>query len=182
MILYNQELGEQECEFNISETTQKYLVSFFGFYPHNISHDFNNFLRELEFKDIIDKEDKLVNFKLDGDWGLEAYAVYDRRTFDVAIILPKTFSSEQEALDWFNKKVKDSDYIKKSEIDEIDVLDGEKLLPFLNKIIDYKSKVKNIDQAFKQNIKDLKKQMLDNYSQDPAYKEIIKEKFRNLDS
>lgn len=180
MLIYNSELGEDDCEVNPDSTTKRFLVGFFGFYRHDIADDFNKFLKELEFKKIIDSHGDLRDFKLDGKFGLEAYNCCDRRTFDVTIIVPKTFTSEQAALDWFNKKVKDSDHIKKSEICEIGVLDADKLIPVLNSEIDYDTKVKDIEEAFKVNIQALKQKMLDDFKHDPDYAVIIDNNFRQV--
>lgn len=178
MLIYNGELGEDDCEVNPDSTTKRFLVAFFGFYRHDIAEDFNEFLKELEFDDMLDHGKDLNNFKLDGNFGLEAYNCYDRRTFDVTIIVPKTFTSEQAALDWFNAKIKESDHIKKSEICEIGVIDADKLIPCINARIDYATKVKSIDDAFKSNIQVLKQKMLDDFKHDLDYKSLIEAKFR----
>lgn len=177
MIIYNKELGEKDCEFNKDKNTKQFLIAFFGFYNHNIYEDFQNFLVELDIKKDLKEADKLVNFKLDGNYALEAYNVCDRRTFDVTMVLPKVFLSKQEALDWFNNKVKESDYIKKSEINEIDVLDGDKLISYLNKEIAYNTKVQNLDKIFKERIQELQQNLLEEFKEDSDYKEIIKNKF-----
>lgn len=111
---------------------------------------------------------------------MEAYNCYDRRTFDVTIIIPKTFTSEQAALDWFNAKIKESDHIKKSEICEIGVIDADKLLTVLNLRINYDTKVKSIEEAFKSNIEALKQKMLDDFKHDLDYKAMIESKFRSF--
>lgn len=49
MILFNQELGEEDCSLNPDVNTNKYLLAFFGFYRHHIEDDFNSFLKEVEF-------------------------------------------------------------------------------------------------------------------------------------
>ena len=180
MIIYNEELGDKDCAVNPDSTTKRFLVAFFGFYRHDIADDFNKFLKELEFKKIIDGRGDLSDFKLDGKFGLEAYNCCDRRTFDVTIIVPKTFTSEQAALDWFNQKLKDSDHIKKSEICEIGVLDADKLIPVINAEIDYDTKVKSIEDAFKLNIEALKKKMLNDFNHDPDYAAIIDNNFRQI--
>lgn len=180
MIIYNEDLGDEDCDVNPDSTTKRFLVAFFGFYRHDIAEDFNKFLKELEFKKIIDGRGDLRDFKLDGKFGLEAYHCCDRRTFDVTIIVPKTFASEKEALNWFNKKVKDSDHIKKTEICEIGVLDADKLIPVINAEIDYDTKVKSIEDAFKVNIEALKQKMLDDFNHDPDYAAIINNNFRQI--
>jgi len=178
MILFNQEIGDKDCEFNTDANTKNFLVSFFGFYPHHIAEDLNKFIAELGIKDIIDNVNKSTNtFKLDGDFGIEGYNVCDRRTFDVAIVVPKVFSTKKEALDWFNSKIKDSDFIKRSEINELDVLDGDKLITFLNAELEYGKKVKIIDIEFKNNLEAMKKTMLEQFSHDKDYKQIINQKF-----
>lgn len=56
MIIYNQELGEDDCDFNVTKKTENFLVSFFGLYNHYIYEDFNNFLKELNIKEVIEKK------------------------------------------------------------------------------------------------------------------------------
>ena len=180
MIIYNEELGDKDCEVNPDSTTKRFLVAFFGFYRHDIAEDFNEFLKELEFDDMLDHGKDLNNFKLDGKFGLEAYNCYDRRTFDVTIVVPKTFISEQSALDWFSAKIKESDHIKKSEICEIGVIDADKLLLCIKTRIDYATKVKSIEDAFKSNIQALKQKMLDDFKHDSDYAAIIDKNFRQI--
>ena len=180
MLIYNEELGDKNCKVNPDSNTKNLLVGFFGFYRHDIAEDFNKFLCELEFDDIIDHSKDLNDFKLDGKFGLEVYNCCDRRTFDVTLIVPKTFTTAQEALDWFNSKVKNSDHIKKSEICEIGVIDGDKLLISLKYKIDYQSKVEIIDKVFKSNIKALRLKMLEDFKQDPEYASMIDTRFRNI--
>lgn len=181
MILYNQELGDEDCDFNLDKNTKQFLVSFFGFYRHDIRDDFNSFLKEIGIKNIIeDVEESTNDFKLNGNNALEAYNMYDRRTFDITLILPKVFSNKQDAIDWFTQKVKESEYIKKSEITEIDVLDADKLFDFLYKELNYAKKVKNIYTEFDKRIIELKQNMLNDFSNDPDFKRIIEERFERL--
>lgn len=50
MILFNQELDQKGCEFNVDSNTKEFLISFFGFYSHNIAGDFEKFLKEIGIK------------------------------------------------------------------------------------------------------------------------------------
>lgn len=178
MIIYNKELGEEDCDFNISEKTENFLVSFFGFYSHHINEDFNKFLKELNIKEVIEGyPEKENDFKINGNNALEVYNVCDRRTFDVAIVLPTLFESQKDAIEWFNQKVKESDYIKKAEISEIAALDADELMLFLDKKREYKKKEKHIKNAFKQGMLDLKKTMLNDYP-DKDSKYIIENLFK----
>lgn len=178
MIIYNKELGEEGCDFNINEKTENFLFSFFGFYSHHINDDFNKFLEELNIKEVIKGYPETENdFKINGNNALEVYNVCDRRTFDVAIVLPTLFQSKKDAIEWFNQKVKESDYIKKSEINEVAVLDADGLILFLDKKREYIKKEKEIKNAFKKNMLDLKKTML-NYYPDKESKYIIDHLFK----
>lgn len=178
MIIYNQELSRDECDFNITKETKNFLVSFFGFYSHNIYEDFNNFLSELNIKEVINGyPEKENDFKINGNNALEVYNVCDRRTFDVAIVLPTLFQNKKDAIEWFNQKVKESEYIKKSEIDEVAVLDADKLMLFLDKNREYVKKKKQIKDSFKKGMLDLKKSMLNDYP-DKDSKYIIENLFK----
>lgn len=175
MLIFNQELGEKDCDFNPDVETKNFLVSFFGFYSHHIADDFEKFLGELGIKKVIN--DTSSSFKLNGKYALEAYDCTDRRTFDTTIIVPKTFTNKKEALEWFNQKVKDSHYMKLSEISEIDVIDGDKLFPYLSKESEYEAKVKEIDDVFKKKIQKLKAKMLEDFNHDSDYESIIEQRF-----
>lgn len=178
MIIYNKYLGEEGCDFNVTKKTENFLVSFFGFYSHHINEDFNNFLEELNIKEVINGyPEKENDFKINGRNALEVYNCCDRRTFDVTIVLPTLFESEQDAIEWFNEKVKESDYIKKAEISEIAALDADELMLFLDKKREYKKKEKHIKNAFKQGMLDLKKTMLNDYP-DKDSKYIIENLFK----
>lgn len=175
MMIYNQELGEDDCEFNVDDNTQKFLVSFFGFYNHYMGDNFALFLRELGVNRF--DSESLDLLKLDSDFALDVYNVCDRRTFDLALVLPKAFTNKEEALNWFNTKLKKSRFLLSSDISEIDVLDADKFLMFLDKISLYENKVKYIDDVFKSQVEDLKQKMLKEFGNDDDYNSIIEEKF-----
>lgn len=180
MLIYNEDLGEDGCRLNVTSNTKTFLVGFFGFYPHDMANYFNKFLGELGVKKIIDDAKDLKKFVLDGKYAVEGYNICDRRTFDVTIILPKTFTSEQSAIDWLNKKLKDSDYINKHDISEMGVMDADELFLLFDEAMSYENKVKMIDDTFKQNIEELKEKMLADFSHDPELSHIIKNKFDQI--
>lgn len=180
MLIYNEDLGEDGCRLNVTSDTKTFLVGFFGFYPHDMANYFNKFLEELGVKHIIDNDRDLKKFKLDGKYAVEGYNVCDRRTFDVTIILPKTFTTEQSAVDWLKQKLKDSDYINKKDVSEIGVMDADALFTLFDDEMAYDNKIKMIDDTFKQSIEDLKKQMLANFSHDSTYIDIINRKFEQI--
>lgn len=189
MILFNQDLNEDDCEFNADEKTSSFLLSFFGFYKHD-TYEFclNEYLKEIGVEKVI-SDDKLIvedEFKLNSNVALEAYNVCDRRTVDVALILPKVFNSKSEAIDWFYIKIKESEYIKKKEIDEVEVLDAEKFIKFLNKEVEYNKKVKKIDAEFDENINKLISklcnEMISKNIEDPDFLKIIRRKFKNFNN
>lgn len=91
--------------------------------------------------------------------------------------MPTLFESEKDAIEWFNQKVKESDYIKKSEIDEVAVLDADGLMLFLDKKREYIKKEKEIKNVFEKGMSDLKKSMLNDYP-DKDSKYIIENLFR----
>lgn len=183
MLLYNQNTEDEGCDFKVDLNTEKFLISFFGFYPNSMSKDFNVFLEELGVQKLIDiYEDKIDFNKLEfnGNNAFKAYNVYDRRTFDLALILTNVFNSKSEATEWFNQKVKDSEYIKKSEIEEIEVIDAEKFFGFIKKELEYESKIETIDEEFNKKMIEMKIQMLQDFAHDKDYSRIIKNKFKDL--
>lgn len=169
MILFNQELGEKDCEFNVDSNTKQFLISFFGFYRHDISKDFYEFLTEIGIKEIVHIENNKKPFQLNGSYSLEAYNACDRRSFDLTLVLPKVFYSVNDAIEWFNTKVKDSEYIKKSEINEVQVLDADKLFNFINQEFEYNEKVEIISKEVIKKINEFKMDLLDDLYKDPKY-------------
>lgn len=180
MLIYNEDLGEDGCKLNVNSNTDTFVIGFFGFFPHHIADYFNKFLGELGVKNLIDKDKDLKHFKLDGTSAVEGYNCCDRRTFDVTIILPKSFASEQAAIDWLNQKLEESNYINKRDISEIGVMDADALFDLFDRQTDYDNKVKMIDDTFKQSIEDLKKKMLADFSNDSTYSHIINSKFNQI--
>lgn len=183
MILYNQNTEDESCDFKVDSNTKKFLISFFGFYNHKISKDFDIFLKELGIKNLIYIEENKIEFndlKLNGTDSFVAYDVCDRRTFDLALVLTKVFNSKDEATEWFNQKVKDSENIKKSEIEEIEVVDSEKFISFIKKEFEYKNKIETIEKEFNKNMVDMKTKMIKDFAHDKDYNEIIKNKFKNF--
>tara|TARA_B100000700_G_C15044950_1_gene857403 strand:+ start:1428 stop:1889 length:462 start_codon:yes stop_codon:yes gene_type:complete len=150
MLVFNEEVGEKDCPFNITENTKQFIVGFFGFFPHSIHDRFVKFLKSLEVKDVAGQRGVDINlFSLNGDYAIEAYDMVDRRTFDTTTILPKIFNTEEEAKEWLHKKIKESDFILMSEILEIEVIDADKFIDSVNTIIELDSKEKLIKQRIK---------------------------------
>jgi hypothetical protein len=142
--------------FKVTDNTKKFIVSFFGFYPHSMSEDFHSFLETLEVEEVIgssfDKSLMKCDFSLDGDFGYECYDCCDRRTFDVGIVLQKTFDTENEANQWFLEKVKNSDDIRKKDICEILIIDADKFIEYLYSLINDDDKYTTILDAFDEKI------------------------------
>lgn len=178
MIVFNQEVGEKDCSFNVTTNTKKYIVGFFGFFPHSITNRFVKFLESLEIKEIAGHSDFDISlFSLNGDYGIDGYNMNDRRTFDTTIILPKTFNTEQEAKEWLDIKIKKSDFILKSEISEIQVLDADKFIDYLNTLIEFDNKETLIKKRVQKEMNAIKEKLLLEYSDDEDYKLIIERNF-----
>jgi hypothetical protein len=183
MILYNQDTETKDCDFKVDSNTEKFLISFFGFYPHGMSEDYNVFLKELGIKKLINIYEDEINsndFEFNGTDSFKAYDVCDRRTFDLALILTKVFNSKVEAIEWFNKKVKDSEYIKKSEINEVEIVDAEKFMVFVKKELEYEYKIETIEKEFNKNMIEMKIKMIKDFSFDKDYSQIIENKFEKF--
>jgi len=178
MLLFNQELGEKDCEFNIDSNTKTFLVSFFGFYPHNLHADLMSFLEELGMNNLSNYSKK--EFELNKDSLLEAYNVCDRRTFDLTIVVPTVFSTKKGALDWFNDKINTTNHIRKKDICEIDVLDGDKLITWLRNKISHLEKVQKFESVLKDEIDYFKNELLQKYCNDKDYSMVIEKKFQKL--
>lgn len=178
MLVLNQDTQEEGCTFRISQKTKNYLIAFFGFYEHDMYENFNEFLSELGI-DKISNSENLETFEMGNSYALEAYSGCDRRTFDVTIILPHNFEKKEEALSWFTSKVKNSDYMVKKKISEIDVLDGDKLLASIKKEINHTNKTEMINNMFKEEMIILKNRMLESF-EDKESKKIIENKFRKF--
>lgn len=178
MLVLNQDTQEEGCTFRISQKTKNYLIAFFGFYEHDMYENFNEFLSELGI-DKVSNSENLETFEMGNGYALEAYSGCDRRTFDVTIILPHNFETKEEALSWFSSKVKNSDYMVKNKISEIDVLDGDKLLASIKKEINHTNKIKIINNMFKEEMIILKNRMLESF-EDKESKKIIENKFRKF--
>lgn len=178
MIIYGQVLGEKDCDFNVTKSSKNFLVYFFGFYNHYMAENFNKFITELNIHDIIKGyPENYDHFSLNGHNALEVYNVCDRRTFDVGMVLPTLFERAEDAIEWFNQKLKESDYMNSSDINDIVVIDADKLMLFLEKKLKYKNKESQIKSDFKKGMLELKQTLLKDFS-DEESKEIIKNLFQ----
>jgi hypothetical protein len=147
----SEEDEKRDFIFKVTNETKKFIISFFGFYPHSLAEDFHLFLESLEVQEIIgssfDQSLMSCDYSLDGDFGYECYNMSDRRTFDVGIVLQKTFVSEDAANKWFNDKIKNSDDIRLKDISEILVIDGDKFIAYLDDSIEEDNRYEEISNS-----------------------------------
>lgn len=180
MIIYNEGLGDKDCRLNVSSNTKTFLVGFLGVFPNHMDEFLNKFLSAVGVKKIITENEDLKNFKLDGKYAAEGYSSCDRREFYISIIFPKSFTSEQTAIEWLNSKIKNSEHINKQDIIKIGVMDADQLITLLEEKIVYNKKVKTIEDTFNKGFEDLKVKMLTNFIHDPEYISIINSKFDQI--
>lgn len=178
MIIYNQEVGKKDCDFNTTPQTTNFIVGFFGFFKHDIHERFVKFLENCDIDEIAGQsgfDDSL--FELNGRYGLQVYDCCDRRTFDVSILFPHTFDSKESALNWFHEKIQHSEYMLKSEFDYIEVVDGDKIIEKISKINDYKNKRNFINEQFELEMNKAKENLLNKFGKDSDYIQLINDKF-----
>lgn len=173
MILFNI-CTQDDDELRIDENTTEFFACFFGFFPHNLDDNIESFIvTELELSQ--PKEDNdLSDFRKNGNTIGLAYAMYDRRCFDHAYILPKTFSSKQEAENYINTKIKESDFVTKSMFDEIEVVDANKVMSVINEIRDYKDKEKAAKKLFEKELQTIKSELSEKYQGNEHMMRLIK--------
>lgn len=93
------------------------------------------------------------------------------------MVLPTLFERADDAIEWFNQKLKESDYMNSSDINEVVVIDADKLVLFLEKKLKYKNKESQIKSDFKKGMLELKQTLLKDFS-DEESKYIIKNLFQ----
>lgn len=181
MLVYGESIGDDDCKLNIDNQTTNFIVAFFGFFPHNIHDRFVSFLESLDIEEIADNGDVDVsNFVLNGSYAVEAYNVVDRRTFDITIVLPKTFNSEMQARYWLNEKIKESDYMSLADFSDIEVIDGDKLVELINERVMFKKKQELLEDNLKKEIESLREKMIQKYCEDENDINFINSKLDRL--
>lgn len=181
MLVYGESIGDDDCKLNIDNQTTNFIVAFFGFFPHNIHERFEKFLDSLEIDEIADHgETDISNFSLNGRYGVEAYNAVDRRTFDVTIVLPKTFKSEMQARYWLNEKIKKSYYMSIADFCDIEVLDGDKLIELINERVLFQKKRNLLKDNLKKEIESLREKMIQKYCEDENDINFINSKLDRL--
>lgn len=177
MLIFGEDTDEKNCKFNVTKKTKNYLIAFFGFFPHSIHDRYISFLEYLDIKEVAGKSDICSSlFNLNSQYALEAYNCCDRRTFDVTIILPYSFKTKKEAIDWFKNKIATSKKLSEKDFCEIKVIDGDKLIKYVRDIESYKQKEDFIEDIIKFNlskcIRQLKSELLNDYT-DKDYQKLI---------
>lgn len=184
MLIFDQDLEdlERRCEFRVTKNTKNFLVCFFGFYPYSISNRFESFILETGVVDLANHHKiGMECFELNGDLGIEVHDQCGGGTFDPSIVLPQTFKSEEDALNWFDKKLKDSINLSKNEICSINVLDGDKLIRFIERKISKKNKKNTAKTEINKEIKEFKKSLLEKYQSNKIAVELIHKKIHDID-
>lgn len=114
--------SDLHMSFPISFKTKKFLVSFFIALPYAFEEHLIHFLnKELDLN--LSKN----NFVIDGKYYEEANSASGGGEFQVEIFLPKSFSCEKDAIDWFNQEVYKSAVLCVNNFVSMSVIDGEEL-------------------------------------------------------
>lgn len=175
MLIYGQILGDDDCDFNVTDTTENFLIYFFGFYNHNIVDNLYSFLNELNIKNILnDYPESEEDFKINGNNALDVYNICDRRTADIGIVLPNSFQNEEDAIEWFNQKLKESDYIDKSDIHDTLIIDADRFMSFLAKNFKYENKENQIKSDLERGMLELKEALLRDFPDEKSKNTIDK--------
>ncbi len=184
MLIFQHDTDDEDCIFNPTIDTKNYLVGFFGFFPHSLHERFYSFIQSLDIIDIAGTEGiSRSNFNLNSQYAIEVYNCCDRRTFDLTLILPYSFTTKEEALDWFNNKLANSKKLSEEDFSEIEVIDGDKLVQHIRKIEEYKLKKEFIADIIKFDLNnmivELENKLLEDYKHDSDYIKIIKSKIKD---
>jgi len=184
MIIFGHDTEAEYCIFNPTNDTKNYLVGFWGFFPHSLHERFYSFVESLDIIDIAGTEGICrSNFNLNSKYAIEAYNCCDRRTFDLTIILPYSFKTKEEALDWFNNKLSNSKKLSEEDFSDIEVIDGDKLLQHIRKIEEYKHKKEFISDIIQYDLNnmivELENKLLEAHKHDQDYTKIIKSEIEN---
>lgn len=175
MLIYGQIVGDDDCDFNVTDTTENFLIYFFGFYEHNFTDNFYSFLKELNIKNIIqDYPESDDHFKINGNNALDVYNLCDRRTADIGIVLPNLFKSEEDAIKWFNQKLKESDYMNKSDIHDTLIIDADRFMSFLAQNFKYENKETQIKSDLERGMLELKEALLRDFPDEKSKNTIDK--------
>lgn len=184
MLIFDQDLESQEevCEFRVTEETKSFLIAFFGFYPHHAVKRFESFILETGIVDMSNHGDvSMEEFVLDGKFGIQVHDQCDRRTFDPTIVLPKLFKSKTEAINWFKEILKKSAHFSEKEISVFDVIDGDKLVSYIERETCVKNKKIKARKKIDNELKHFKRELLENYEDDELAIEWINKKIPDLD-
>lgn len=184
MLILGKDTEDKDCIFNPTTDTKNYLIGFFGFFPHSLHDRFYDFLDSLEIQGIAGQENVCYSeFNLNGQYAVEVYNCCDRRTFDSTIILPYSFKTKQEALDWFDCKIAESKILSKKDFCDIEAIDGDNFLQHIREIIDYKLKKEFISDIIKYELNnmilELDNKLSEEYEHDSDYIKIIKLKIKD---
>lgn len=177
MVIFNIDTDEENCCFIPTEKTKTFIVGFFGFFPFSISDEFNDLLKSLGTTDMIKSFTQDINFELDGVNGFLVHCQSGRKTFDFSVVLPKTFISELDAIEWFNK----TSTLPLSFFDSIKVFDGDVFIDYIKKSKKYNDKTTYIKNEITKNLKLLKEKMINDFKSDPEYEKIIKKIIEGID-
>lgn len=184
MLIFEHDTKDKDCIFNPTSETKNYLIGFFGFFSHSLHENFYSFLQSLDILAIAGTDDiSYSEFYLNSQYAIETYNCCDRRTFDLTIILPHSFTTKEEALNWFTDKIVTTKKLLETNFSEINVIDGDKFLEYLKKIEDYKQKNEFISDIIKYDLNnmiiELENKLLKDHEHDPDYTKIIKSKIKD---
>lgn len=93
---------------------------------------------------------------------------------DIGIVLPNSFQNEEDAIEWFNQKLKESDYMNKSDVHDILIIDADRFISFLAKNFKYENKENQIKSDLERGILELKEALLRDFPDEKSKNTIDK--------
>jgi hypothetical protein len=135
MIIFDNESDEIA---RISKNTTKVFIGLFGFYPHDRLEDLELFLQKELGLTVVgnDERDAQVNA------AIKVYEAFDRRTADYGHVLTIPFSSEPEAKNFIEEKIRSSDFVNRRLFTDVEFIDADLFLGVLGSEYAAKEKAK----------------------------------------
>ncbi len=119
--------------FSVDYGTTKILIVFSSFCNNDYQEEYASILEWLNFDDVIlNIEELFEEFILNGNSAIEVKNVYFNNRYDLSIILPKVFNAKENAIEWYSNIIKNSNDINKYKLDNIELIDANKFIDFIN--------------------------------------------------
>lgn len=178
---------QEDEDHPITEKTKAFLVSLSVFMRYEKEEDLEYFLNnELSLQKTECYNDKFVK---NGNNYMDFGGYCGGGTFQKTIVLPVVFKSNDEAVNWINKKIKESQSLSFSDLSEsvLSVLDAETFEEKYNKeyeeYTEKELKRKKITEKIKEDehvfYRDLKEKLIDEFKEKDIVEELLRNKMKN---